>query len=158
MSNPARPLRLHRRALPALTVVAMLASGSAWAVDYKSVGNDPAILYDAPTLRGNRIAIAPRGMPVEIVFAQNDWIKVRDSFGALSWIEKKALVDRRTVVATDPVPLDVHASADGNAPVVFRVQPGVWMELAVPPASGWVGVRHRDGQSGFVRVGSVWGE
>ncbi len=147
-----------RRLRVACAVLAMAASATASAVEYRSVGNDPAILYDAPTLRGNRLAVAPRGMPLEIVFAQNDWIKVRDSSGALSWIEKKSLADRRTVVATDPAPVAVHASADDGAPVVFRVQPGVLMELAGAPASGWVGVRHRDGQSGFVRVGSVWGE
>ena len=131
---------------------------SAAAAEYQSVGNDPAVLYDAPTLRGTKIAIAPRGMPVEIVVAQGDWIRVRDSVGGLSWIEKKSLTARRTVVATDPGPVDVHASPDDASPVVFRVQRGVLMDLAGPPAGGWVGVRHRDGQSGFVRVGSVWGE
>ena len=147
-----------RRLRVACAVLAVAASASAFAVEYKSVGNDPAILYDAPTLRANRLAVAPRGMPLEIVFAQNDWIKVRDSSGALSWVEKKSLADRRMVVATDPAPAEVHVSADDAAPVVFRVQAGVLMELAGAPSSGWVGVRHRDGQSGFVRVGSVWGE
>ena len=155
MANRPGLRRARHLVFAAITIAA---SASAWAVDYKSVGNDPAILYDAPTLRGNRLAIAPRGMPLEIVFAQNDWIKVRDSVGALSWVEKKSLADRRMVVATDPAPLDVHVSADDAAPVVFKVQPGVLMELAGAPASGWVAVRHRDGQSGFVRVGSVWGE
>lgn len=139
-------------------LLAIAAAGSAWAVDYKSVGNAPAILYDAPTLRGNRVAIAPRGMPLEVVFAQNEWIRVRDATGALTWIEKKSLSDRRTVVATDPGPVGVHVAADDSAPVLFRVQPGVLMELAGAPSAGWVAVRHRDGQSGFVRVGSVWGE
>ena len=147
-----------RRFARVVSAVLVCASASAWAVDYKSVGAEPAILYDVPAIRGNRIAIAPRGMPVEVVFAQNDWIKVRDAAGTLAWVERKALVDRRMVVATDPAPVDVRATADDNAPVLFRVQPGVLMELASPPASGWVGVRHRDGQSGFVRVGSVWGE
>jgi SH3-like domain-containing protein len=153
MTHSARTLRRV-----ACAGLALLASGSAWAVDYKSVGSEPAILYDAPTLRANRLAIAPRGMPLEIVFAQNDWIKVRDSTGALSWVEKKSLVDRRTVVATDPVPVEVRAAPDDGAPSVFRVQTGVLMDLAGAPSAGWVAVRHRDGQSGFVRVGSVWGE
>jgi SH3-like domain-containing protein len=128
------------------------------AAEFQSIGNDPAVLYDAPTLRGIKTAVAPRGMPVEIVVVQNDWARVRDSAGALAWIEKKALVSKRTVIATDPVIVDVHASPDDSAPVVFRVQPGVLMDLVAPPAGGWVNVRHRDGQSGFVRVGSVWGE
>ncbi|MEO8937713.1 MAG: SH3 domain-containing protein [Burkholderiaceae bacterium] len=136
----------------------LLLLGTAHAADYKSVGNDPAILYDAPTLRGIRIGIAPRGMPVEVIVSQNDWTRIRDSSGGLAWVEKKALVDKRTVVTTDPRPVDVRVSADDGAVVAYRVQPGVLLDLASPPSAGWVGVRHRDGQSGFVRVGSVWGE
>lgn len=130
----------------------------ATAADFKSVGADPAVLYDAPTLRGLKTAIAPRGMPVELIVTQGDWTRVRDSSGGLSWVEKRLLVDRRTVVTTDPGPVEVRASPDDAAPVLFRARPGVQLDLSVAPAAGWVGVRHRDGQSGFVRVGSVWGE
>jgi SH3-like domain-containing protein len=148
-----------RRSIPSLMAVVLCAStASAIAAEYQSVGNEPAVLFDAPTLRGTRTAIAPRGMPLEIIVAQGDWARVRDSQGGLAWVEKKALVAKRTVVATDPGPLDVHASPDDAAPVVFRVQHGVLMDLAAPPSGGWVSVRHRDGQAGFVRVGSVWGE
>jgi SH3-like domain-containing protein len=149
-----------RAVLLSLTATGLLiAATTVSAAEYQSVGNDPAILYNAPTLRGNRIAIAPRGMPVEMIFAQEDgWARIRDSSGGLAWVEKKSLVAKRTVVATDPGVLDVHAAPDDNAPIVFRVQPGVLMDLAAPPAGGWVNVRHRDGQSGYVRVGSVWGE
>jgi hypothetical protein len=144
-----------------LTTLALLLSGGATvasAAEYRSIGNDPAILYDAPTVRGTRTGIGPAGMPAEIVVTQGDWVRIRDSSGALSWVEKKALVARRTVVATDPGPVDVRANPDENAPVVFRVQPGVQMEMTGAPSGGWVAVRHRDGPTGFVRVGSVWGE
>jgi hypothetical protein len=130
---------------------------SASAADYESVGNDPAILYDAPTLRGTRVAIAPRGMPVEVIVAENDWVRVRDSTGGFAWIEKKSLVAKRTVVVLGTLPVDVRQGPDEASPVVFRVQPGVVMDLVAPPSAGWVGVRHRDGSSGFVRVASVWG-
>ena len=132
--------------------------GGANAADFKSVGGEPAVFYDAPTLRGTRTAIGPRGMPLEVVIAQGDWTRVRDAGGAFSWVEKKALVDKRTVVVTDPAPVDVRAAADEGAAVVFRAQPGVLLDLVAPPAAGWVGVRHRDGQGGFVRAASVWGE
>jgi SH3-like domain-containing protein len=153
-------IKSARAALFSLTATGLLiAAATVSAAEYQSVGNDPAILYNAPTLRGNRIAVAPRGMPVEMIFAQDDgWARIRDSSGGLAWVEKKSLVAKRTVVATDPGVLDVHAGPDDNAPIVFRVQPGVLMDLAAPPAGGWVNVRHRDGQSGYVRVGSVWGE
>lgn len=161
----SRPRRSTREARAAARVVALLfglcgalASAAADAADFKSVGGDPAILYDAPTLRGTRTGIAPRGMPVEVVVAQGDWVRIRDAAGGFSWIERKALVDRRTVVVTDAVPAEIRATADDAAPSVFRAQSGVLLDLVTPPSGGWVGVRHRDGQSGFVKVGSVWGE
>ncbi len=141
-----------------MAVVLFASAASAVAAEYQSVGNDPAVLYDAPTLRGTRTAVAPRGMPVEIIVAQGDWARVRDSQGGFAWVEKNALVAKRTVVATDPGPIDVHASPDDAAPVVFRVQHGVLLDIVAPATGGWVNVRHRDGQAGFVRVGSVWGE
>ena len=148
-----------RRTMRWVAVAALSATASAvTAAEYQSVGNDPAILYDAPTLRGSRVSIAPRGMPLEIIVAQGDWLRVRDSQGGLSWVEKKALVAKRTVVAMDAGPVDVHAAPDDGAPVVFRVSRGVLLDLVAPPSAGWVNVRHRDGQGGFVRVGSVWGE
>ncbi|HEY8102673.1 MAG TPA: hypothetical protein VIF82_18190, partial [Burkholderiaceae bacterium] len=66
-------------ALLALTVHA------AHAIDFKSVGAAPAILYDAPSLRGKKVFIAPRNMPVEVVFTYGEWSKVRDVVGDLSW-------------------------------------------------------------------------
>ncbi len=135
----------------------MLAATPAFAADYQSVGNEPAVLYDAPTLRGSKIAIAPRGMPVEVIVAQDDWVRVRDSSGGFAWIEKRLLVPQRTVVAIEHGIVAVRAAPDDNAPIVFRVQPGVLMDVTAPPSGGWVAVRHRDGQAGFVRVGSVWG-
>jgi hypothetical protein len=47
---------------------------------------------------------------------------------------------------------------------VFRAEQNVLLELAEPAASpsstatpGWVKVRHRDGQTGFVRISQVFG-
>ena len=36
-------------------------------VDYRAVGDSPAILYDAPSIRGKKLFVAPRGMPLEVV-------------------------------------------------------------------------------------------
>jgi hypothetical protein len=127
----------------------------ALAVDYKSVGADPAILYDAPTTRGRKLAVAPRGMPLEIVVANPDWVRVRDQSGDLSWIEKRALSDKRTLVATGLAA--AHAGPDEASPVIFRAQPGVVVELIESPSNGFVHVRHRDGMSGWMRLADLWG-
>ena len=143
----------------ALSLALVAATTSAWCAQYQSIGNEPAIFYDAPTLRGIKTFVAPRGMPVEVIVAQGDWVRVRDSTGGFAWVEKKALVDKRTVVAVGRTGgAEVHAAADESSPVVFRVQSGVLLDMVSAPASGWVSVRHQDGQSGYVKVGDVWGE
>ena len=59
---------------------------------------------------------------------------------------------------------DVRAAAEDNAPIVFRAERDVLLELAEQAASptaastpGCVRVRHRDGPSGYVRLAQVFG-
>jgi SH3-like domain-containing protein len=138
-----------------IALVAATAASSAQAADYKSVGDAPAVLYDAPTQRGAKLAIVPRGTPLEIIVNEGDWDRVRDASGDFSWIAKSALVDRRTVVAT--VPALLRAAADEKSQAIARLQPGVWVELLEPPGNGFAHVRHKDGMVGWVRVSDVWG-
>lgn len=156
------PTLRFRAATATRLAFAVLSAGvvtTAWSAEYRSVGNDPAILYDAPTVRGTRLFVAPRGMPVEVIVAQGDWVRIRDSGGGFSWIDKKALTDKRMLVATAPGGMtDVRSAADESSPVVFRAQSGVLLDMTAAPSGGWVAVRHRDGQTGFAKVGDVWGE
>jgi SH3-like domain-containing protein len=83
------------------------------------------------------------------------WSKVRDANGDLTWIESKHLAEKRTILVKAPV-AQIRAAADDNAPVVFQAQENVLLEL-LEVAGGWLKVRHREGQSGFVRIAQVWG-
>jgi len=125
-------------------------------IDFKSIGAEPAIFFDAPSQRGNKLFVAPRGMPVEVVVGQGEWVRVRDAAGDFGWVEKKALSDRRMLVAL--MPASVRVSPSATAPAVFQVQKGVLLEMLKPVAAGWVSVRHADGASGFVNAAEVWGE
>jgi SH3-like domain-containing protein len=149
-------VRLFACAVALLTVAASNA-GAAYALDFKSIGANPAIMYDAPSERGRKVFIAPRGMPVEIVLTYGDWSKVRDIGGDLLWVDSKALTSRRNVIVR-VANAKMRASADDNAAVVFSADRNVLLELAEPATSGWVRVRHRDGQSGYVKTADVWGE
>jgi SH3-like domain-containing protein len=137
----------------AATMLAPVAS----AADFKSVGAAPAIMYDAPSEKGRKVFIAPRGMPVEVVLSYGDWTKVRDVSGDLSWVEAKSLDARRHVVV-NVAGGKVRGAADEASPVVFTADRGVLLELAEPISSGWIKVRHRDGQGGFIRAAEVWGD
>ena len=127
------------------------------AVEYRAVGDAPAILYDAPAVRGKKLFVAPRGMPFEVVVAIEGWLKVRDRAGDMAWIERRQVSERRTVVSVATA--QVRDKPEEGASVVLEVAGDVVLDLveAAPATPGWIRVRHRDGASGFVRVSQVWG-
>jgi SH3-like domain-containing protein len=139
-----------------VSAATLLAPTLGFAFDFRSIGAEPAILYDAPTERGHKEWIAPRGMPVEVILVQGDWVRVRDSGGDFSWVKKDALSEQRTVLARGD--LVVRATADDGAAVSFRTAPGVILDLVEPSQGGWLHVRHRDGSVGWVHVAEVWGD
>lgn len=148
--------RITCRAIAALFLAAPLSTLAQKGVDYRAVADSPAILYDAPSVRGKKLFVAPRGMPVEVVVAIEGWLKVRDRNGDLVWIERRAVSERRMVVSVAQA--QVRERADEAAPVVLEVAADVVLELQEPVVvNGWARVRHRDGISGYVRAVQVWG-
>ena len=124
---------------------------------------DATILYDAPSARAKPLFVLGRDTPLEIIVPVEGWTKVRDVGGTIGWVEKRNLGERRSLVVRVPV-ADVRVNPDEAAALAFRAEHGVLLELAevaTGPTSttmpGWVKVRHRDGQSGFVRITQVFG-
>ena len=140
-----------RAALVVLAVAAPLAAHA----EFRSIG-EPAVMYDAPSVRASKLYVAGRNLPVEVISTDGAWVKVRDPFGGLSWVERKALAERRTVLVTAAVG-DVRARAEDAAPLAFQAQAGVVLEVIDVGPSGWARVRHADGASGYVRITQVWG-
>ena len=136
--------------------VLLLATAASHAVDFKTVGAAPVILYDAPSSKGGKLYVAPRGMPLEVVLSYGEWVKVRDASGEMAWTEAKGLSAKRNVVAR-AANLKVRASPDDTASPIILVDKGVLLEISEQPSSGWVKVRHKDGQSGYVKTSEVWG-
>lgn len=144
--------------LIALAAVSMsLAATAAQALDFKTIGSNPAVMYDTPSERGRKVFVAPRGMPVEVVLTYGEWTKVRDATGDLSWVQSKMLTSKRNIVINVPN-TKVYMAAEETASVVFTADKSVVLELIEPTTTGWLKVKHRDGQSGYVRAASVWGE
>lgn len=133
-----------------------LACAQASCADFRSVGAPSVVLYDAPSLKGARRYLAPRGMPVEIVARYGDWVKLRDADGELAWTEAKGLSARRNVVVK-ALSAKIRATPDENGAILMTADKGVLLELSDPQATGWVRVRHEDGIAGFVRATEVWG-
>jgi SH3-like domain-containing protein len=139
----------------ALAAIA-LAAAPALATEYRALGEKPTILYDAPSTRADRLFVASRYYPFEVLVKLDQWTKVRDSNGEVAWVENTALGTRPTVLVTVPL-ADVRQAPSAEAPLAFEAYKQVILEVLDPPAGGWVKVRHRDGQQGFIRVAHVWG-
>jgi SH3-like domain-containing protein len=133
-----------------------LATAGAQAFDFKSVGAAPAILYDAPSVRGIKLFVAPRGMPVEVVLTYGEWVKVRDASGDMAWTEARALSPKRNVVVRN-MGAKVRPTADDNGIPLMTADKGVLLELADPQVSTWVKVRHKDGLIGYIKAADIWG-
>jgi len=144
------------RAAAGIAALLLLAATAAHASEFRALGGEPAILYDAPSTRADRLFVASRYYPFEVLVRLDQWTKVRDFNGEIAWVENKALGDRPTVMVTVPL-ADVRAQPSPQAPLVFEAYKQVILEVAGPPGDGWAKVRHRDGQEGFIRVAHVWG-
>lgn len=152
-------MRGHRFATAALAV--LLATGAS--AEFRVTAEQPTILYDGPSAKSKPQFLYGRDVPVEVIVTVEGWAKVRDAGGTIGWIERRALAERRMLLVRVPV-ADVRERAEDAAPVVFRAEQNVLLELAESLTSaanaavpGWVRVRHRDGAAGFVRIAQVFG-
>lgn len=149
------PRRRQTQAL--LLALLLLMQGQAVAsLEFLSIADNAVIMYDAPSLKAGKIFVASRHLPVEAIVKVEGWVKVRDSSGGLAWVEEKTLSSKRYMIVTAPQ-AEMYQAADVNSPLLFEVQQNVVMEWLEPAMNGWIKVRHRDGQSGYIRTQQVWG-
>ena len=134
----------------------LLHAAGALAVEYRTLGDRPAVLYDAPSAKADRLFVASRHYPFEVLVKLDHWTKVRDADGAVAWVENKALGSEPRVLVTVPL-ADIRGAANAQSPLVFEAYKSVILEVLEAPVDGWLKVRHRDGQSGYIRTAHVWG-
>ena len=136
-------------------LVLIILATPAFALNFRAVAADAAVLYDAPSARSQKLYVVNRGYPLEVLVMVEGWVKVRDANGGLAWVEAKQLTDRRTVMVKVPV-AQIRHKPDDNAPIAFQAQQSVLLDF-VDVSGGWVQVRHRDGPTGYVRAQALWG-
>lgn len=127
----------------------------AFALDFASTVR-PAILYDAPSVAAEKVAVVSSGYPLERIVTTAGWVKVRDETGSLLWIEESALGTGRTLRIKVPVAQIMETPSD-TAPPLFRASQGVTLEIVASAAAGWIKVRHAGGQVGYLRISDAWG-
>jgi SH3-like domain-containing protein len=137
-------------------VLMLAASAPAAAAEFRSVADNAAVLYDAPSVMAKKLHILGRNYPVEVVVKLEGWTKIRDASGELAWIEAKNLGERRSVMVTAKL-ADVRQAADDKSTLVFQAEQYVLLDLVGLTGTGWAQVTHRDGQSGYIRLNLVWG-
>lgn len=131
-------------------------AGNAQAIDYVSVSDATAILYDSNSTKAKKLFVVSRYTPLEKVVSLASWIKVRDRHGTMAWIERRATSDKNYVVVTVAL-TSVRKAPEANSPVLFQVSQNVAMESLGINGGGWIKARHPDGSSGFMKSIDVWG-
>jgi SH3-like domain-containing protein len=139
-----------------LFLVALFAASVADAAEFRSVQENAAVLYDAPSRAATPLYVVSRNYPLEVIVNLEAWVKVRDHAGALTWIEKKSLGEKRMVLVIAPS-AEARQRPEDGAPSAFSAAQNVALELLEVSSNGWLRVRHADGASGFLRGASVWG-
>jgi SH3-like domain-containing protein len=153
-----KEIRLRKYQVRAALLVVLLGfhSHAVAALEYLSMADNAVIMYNAPSIKADKLYVASRYLPVEAVVRVEGWVKVRDSSGTLSWVEQKAVSDKRFVVVIEQQ-AQVYQAADINSTLVFQAQKDVVLEWLETSVNGWAKVRHRDGQTGYVKIAQVWG-
>ena len=146
-----------RRPAFLLALGALAVQAAANAAEFRSVQENAAVLYDAPSRASTPVFVVQRHYPLEVIVNLDAWVKVRDHAGALSWVEKKSLGDKRMLLVTG-TQAEVRARPEDGAPAVFTAAQNVALELLEVSQNGWLRVRHADGAAGFVRAAQVWGD
>ena len=124
---------------------------------FVTIGDKPAILFDAPSTRANKTFIVSPYTPLEMLVKLDKLTKVRDAEGVVGWVENATLGERRHVQIS-AASADVRTAASASASLVFEAQRTVLLEVLGSQQDGWLPVKHRDGQTGFVRLTQIWGD
>ena len=140
----------------AMMLTALMVLTPAGAAEFRSVADNAAVLYDAPSAKAEKRHVVGRSYPLEVIVVVEGWTKVRDASGELAWIESRVLSEHRTVMVKTRL-ADIRQAADDRAPLAFQAEQNVLLDLVELTGTGWARVTHRDGQSGYIKLGQVWG-
>jgi|TARA_R110000772_G_scaffold265637_1_gene387230 SH3-like domain-containing protein len=92
-----------------------------------------------------------QGWPVEVIEEYELWRQIRDIEGAIGWVHRNLVSNRRTLIITEDVRA-VYEEPDESSPVVLLAEPGVvgkldecdgrWCEIEVAGLTGWLLASH----------------
>ncbi len=148
---------VHAQAPSPVAATTLPAMTPTTSVLFAAIGDKPAVIYDAPSAKAQKTFILSRQHPVEILVKLDKWIKIRDAENTVGWVESISLGTNRTVQVSVPS-AEIRLMPNPNAAIAFEAARLVVMEATGPAVNGWLPVRHRDGQTGYVSKSQVWGD
>jgi SH3-like domain-containing protein len=153
-------MRLSTRQKLSLAIASLafcfFAPMAAFGLEFRSIAPKKVLTYDAPSIEAEKLFILNAGYPVEVIVDLNNWVKVRDALGGLSWVESHALSPKRMLIVMAKT--DIKASENADASLVATAEKDVILELLNAPTKlGWIKVKHRDGVTGYLPTSAVWG-
>jgi SH3-like domain-containing protein len=88
-----------------------------------------------------------KGLPVQVIAETEDWRRVCDPDGQVSWVHRRTTDGRRMVMRTQPGPVTLVSGPNPRASVVAYLAPralaaldhckGDWCKIKVGATSGW---------------------
>lgn len=94
-------------------------------------------------------------LPIRVVEVYDNWRKVEDPDGATGWMLVNLLSSTRTGLVRGEEPLPLRAQPNGEAPIVYRAEPGVVGRIP-RCAEGWC-LLDVGGRRGYAPADALWG-
>ncbi|WP_051259079.1 SH3 domain-containing protein [Chitinibacter tainanensis] len=132
-----------------------LAAGSVHALEYRSSARHGVILYEAPNENSTKRFVLSANIPLELIAEQGNWLRVRDRDGTLAWLAKTDASSTRYVQVSKLT--EIRVAPQPQATTLFKAERNVLLQLLDNTGTGWLKVKHRDGQTGYIRIEEVWG-
>lgn len=98
------------------------------------------------------------GLPMQVIAETQDWRRVRDPDGEVTWMHKRLLSSRPTVMvrASAAEGVSLRAAPQADAAVRAILHAGVIADLETCEA-GWCRVRVRQRYEGWAPASALWG-
>jgi SH3-like domain-containing protein len=96
-----------------------------------------------------------RGLPVQVVAESNEWRRICDPDGSLSWVHERTTDGHRTVMRTQAGPAPILQRPRKDAPVAAYLASRA-LAAVDRCAKGWCKV-HVGAASGWIDASLVWG-
>ena len=96
-----------------------------------------------------------QGLPVQVVAETEEWRRICDPDGSLSWVHERTTDGHRTVMRTAAGPAPILQGPHANAPVTAYLASRA-LAAVDRCAKGWCKV-HVGAAAGWIDAGTVWG-